>query len=188
MSTGPILITSFQTWRSHQISNSSDDLIAALVKSKQLPTDTVWLRQVPVNFQLASIRVISEMQQRQPRAVICCGMAESRACLSIESQAKGISRNALNVLQTSANTADLIADTQLSEISNDAGSYVCNQLYYDVLNYIQASHQPAIGIFIHVPTLSKENLSFILSDFTNIVEKIRKQSIQNLPDSLKQLI
>lgn len=174
MITGPILITSFQPWRSHQRSNASDDLIAAVVKSNRLPTDAVWLRRVPVNFQLASVRVITEMQRLRPRAVICCGMAERRACLSIESQAKGVSKGAFSVLKTTANTAELIANTLLSEISYDAGSYVCNRLYYDVLKFIQISAWPTTGIFIHVPVLSKANKPFVLSDFTAVVAKVAK--------------
>ena len=181
MSVGPILITSFQTWRSHQLSNSSDDLIAALMKSNQLPTDAAWLRHVPVNFQLASIRVISQIQRLRPRVVICCGMAESRTCLSIESQAKGFSGGAFSVLQTTANTAELIADTLLSEISYDAGSYVCNRLYYDVLDFTQTAAWATTGIFIHVPVLSKVNKPFVLSDFAAVVAKLGVKKIGGQP-------
>ncbi len=176
MTSGPILITSFQPWRSHQKTNSSDDLIEAIAAHKQLPKDIIWLRQLPVNFQTASIRVISEMQRLRPRAVICCGMAESRAYLSIESQAKGRSKGRFSVLKTPANIADLMTDTVLSEVSNDAGSYVCNRLYYDVLQFIQKSNWETIGLFVHVPIVSEENKPYLLNDFATVVRKITFQS------------
>lgn len=150
--------------------------MVALVASGKLPADAVWLRQVPVNFQLASVRVISEMQRQRPRAVICCGMAEKRACLNIERQAKKtVEASTPETLQTSANISDLLAGTILSKTSDDAGSYVCNRLYYDVLQFVKKAPWETVGIFIHIPVLSKENTPFILSDFTNIVERMGRK-------------
>lgn len=175
MSPGPILITSFQPWRAHQKSNSSDDLMRAMVASGNLPADVVWLRQVPVHFELASVRVISEMQRLRPRGVICCGMAESRACLSIERQAKGPCSSGHKTLKTSANVSALITGTVLSEISDDAGSYVCDRLYYDVLQFVEKASWQTTAIFVHIPVLNPENQSFMLSDFTNVVKKLKQK-------------
>lgn len=167
MKTGPLLITTFQPWRAHQRSNSSDDLVADLHSQKRLPADAIWLRQVPVSFQLAPLRVISEIYRLRPRAVICCGMAEGRAYLSLEQQAKG-----RRVLQTSVNLSALLMGTTLSEVSDDAGWYVCNHLYYSVLAFIEQLNLETQGLFVHIPTLSPPSKALILNDFERIAARL----------------
>ena len=167
MKTGPLLITSFQPWRAHQRSNSSDDLIANLHRQKRLPAGAIWLRQVPVSFQLAPLRVISEIYRLRPRTVICCGMAEGRACLSLERQAKGE-----RVLQTSVDLSALLVGTTLSEVSDDAGWYVCNHLYYSVLAFIEQLNLETQGLFVHIPTLSPPSKALILDDFVHIATRL----------------
>ena len=125
----PLLLTSFQPWRAHQHSNSSDDLLLALHQQGRLPASSRWLRNVPVSFELAPIRVISEVYYWRPRVVICCGMAENRAHLSLEQLAVKKS----DTLSTDIDLQPLLQRTQLSEVSYDAGRYVCNHLYYHVL-------------------------------------------------------
>ena len=173
MKNGPVLITSFRPWQVHQRSNSSDDLVAELHESGRLPADAVWLRQVPVSFALAPVHVINEIGRLRPRVVICCGMAEKRPHLSIERQAIEYSlKGPLRSLQTSVNVSALLAGTLLSEVSDDAGSYVCNHLYYSVLKFIDEASWETVGVFIHIPVLSRENRGPIISDFIRIVSKL----------------
>ncbi len=179
---GPVLITSFPPWRKDQRSNSSDDLVAMLQASGQMPADAVWLRWVPVDFELAPKQVIGEMRRLRPRAVICCGMAEGRSRLSIERQA--IERQVVSqeqatpaaTLQTSVDIPELLTNTTLSERSDDAGRYVCNHLYYRVLSFIKDANLSTTGVFLHIPILSQENKMLILGDFTKIVLSISKES------------
>ena len=168
MKNGPVLITSFRPWRVYQRSNSSDDLVAELHQSGELPADAVWLRQVPVSSALAPVQVINEIGRLRPRMVICCGMAENRPHLSIERQA----RAPLQTLQTSVDVSALLAGTSLSDVSDDAGSYVCNHLYYSVLEFIDKTRWETAGLFIHIPILSRENKELILNDFIHIVSKL----------------
>lgn len=166
---GPVLITSFRPWRTHQRSNSSDDLLTEV--HRQLPTDVVWLPQVPVSFQLAPIRVINELYRLRPRLVICCGMAEKRSVLSLEQQAK----RGENVLTTSFCLAPLLAGTTHSEISYDAGSYVCNHLYYSVLDFLIHSDLMTAGLFIHVPILHSKNKKQVVADFLHIYSQLTQK-------------
>lgn len=175
MRNGPILITSFRPWRVRQRTNSSHDLVAELYASNRLPADTVWLPQVPVSFELAPMRVINEIGRLRPRVVICCGMAEKRAVLSIERQAKRPTHLAESLplrLQSSVKIPALLAGTRLTEMSDDAGSYVCNHLYYSVLRFIDQVDWQSGVIFIHVPRLHAHNKRLILDDFTNIAAKL----------------
>jgi len=173
MTLGPVLITSFRPWRSHQLSNSSDDLLIELQRQGQLPFDSVWIRNLPVSFELAPIRVISELYRHRPRAIVCCGMAEKRACLSIEKQARKIVDGIdSHILTTATDVNHLIADTCLSEVSDDAGKYVCNHLYYSVLENISTQSWSSTAIFAHIPRLSTENKAYILRDFSTILARL----------------
>ncbi|MGC1308503.1 MAG: peptidase C15 [Phormidesmis sp.] len=169
-------MTSFQPWRAHQPSNSSDDLLRELHRQNRLPADAIWIRQVPVSFELAPVRVISAIHQHRPDSIICCGMAENRPFLSIEQWAKGPGQP----LQTSVELSALLTGTWLSEISNDAGTYVCNHLYYSVLNFISHAGLDIPALFIHVPVLSCANQTLILNDFEHVVFKMAKLSIHPL--------
>ncbi len=184
MKKGPILITSFQPWRAHQRSNSSDDLMAELWLSDRLPTDTIWRRQVAVSFELAPMQVISEIYQKRPRVVICCGMAENRAALSLEAQAKSqvksqseqLAPGHYHRLKTAINLLDLLTGTYLSEVSQDAGRYVCNYLYYRVLRFVNnkdfSPDFKTVALFVHVPVLTSDNRRLILHDFCAIAVRL----------------
>ncbi|MGB3788276.1 MAG: peptidase C15 [Phormidesmis sp.] len=164
-----VLITSFVPWLAHQTSNSSDDLIAALQDRGRLPAGSVWLRHVPVCFDLAPTLVIDELQRLRPRAVICCGMAENRTRLSIEKQAvEQRAAGAERTLQTSVDVQSLLKETTHSEVSYDAGRYVCNHLYYRVLAAIRGSSLNTVAIFVHVPVLNDQNMPAMLSDFLKV--------------------
>ena len=41
-----------------------------------------------------------------------------------------------------------------AQVSYSAGAYVCNDLYYQVLDYFQKADRPLPVCFIHVPSLS----------------------------------
>ncbi len=170
MKTGPVLITSFLPWRAHQQSNSSDDLVTELHALGKLPADAHLLRQVPVSFQLAPTQVIGEIQRLRPRLVICCGMAESRSCLSLERQAKAAGQT----LRTSIDLSSLMTETTLTEISDDAGSFVCNHLYYSVLDFVDKADWDMVAVFVHVPVLTSENRLGILNDFEAIAHKLTR--------------
>ena len=173
---GPLLVTSFRAWRSHQPSNASHDLLAAMQQAGQLPNNTIWLANLPVSFKIAPIRVINAMYRFAPRAIVCCGMAENRPLLSLERQARGTSQT----LQTSFDLHSLLQGTHLSEISDDAGSYVCNALYYYVLEAIQnrarsnplRSNRVIPCLFIHVPLLNKKTQTFVQADLFSVLNKI----------------
>jgi pyroglutamyl-peptidase len=166
-----VLITTFQTWLSHQASNSSDDLIAYLLQTGQLPIDCHCLRHVPVDFNVASRQVIAKIAELQPRLVLCCGMAESRTQLSIEGNGYFQS----DYRFTSVPLVQIITQTQNTVISQDAGRFVCNHLYYQVLRHLsngdRAGTNPSIPcLFIHVPPLNESNRAAIAADFLTILK------------------
>lgn len=167
MSDCTVLLTSFAVWKAHQVSNSADDLLLEVMKIS-LPPAFRLFRQLPVNVPVAQQIAIGKIQQLQPRMVICCGMAESRRKLNVESRA--IVRG--KVLHTPFDLKALTQGLSCTEISEDAGRFVCNGLYYAILNYLQ-SHQPAAqGLFVHVPILTPDNRKNVVADFSSILERV----------------
>ncbi|MDJ0619681.1 MAG: peptidase C15 [Calothrix sp. MO_192.B10] len=165
------LLTSFEIWLSHQQSNSSDDLLIELSRLDSISHDLNFMRLLPVDIELASSRVLEKIAELQPDGIICCGMAEKRLGLTVESQARRTFINgAENVLPTKVDLEQLVRETSAVEISHDCGQFVCEGLYYSVLDYLQQNHLHIPCIFVHVPILTGENLPAILADFLLIVD------------------
>jgi len=175
-----ILLTSFQTWLPHQHSNASDDLLEQLQKQAVSPDSysLVFLRQLPVDTALASKKAIASIKLEKPDVIICCGMAESRQQLTIESGAWGEEKR----LKTTVDLAQLIHALDQTKISHDAGKFVCEGLYYQVLNYLQKRDSTRC-IFVHVPPIDSKNLSAFLSDFAKIFDYFCQHSACELNKS-----
>ncbi|MEH2412897.1 MAG: hypothetical protein V7K36_29835 [Nostoc sp.] len=60
-----ILLTSFDIWLKDQQSNSFDDLLFEVTKLDLIPHDLSFLRQLPVDVQLASTQVIEQINAIQ---------------------------------------------------------------------------------------------------------------------------
>ncbi|MEG4217421.1 peptidase C15 [Microcoleus sp. Pol14C6] len=166
--TAKILLTSFDTWLPHQQSNSSDDLLAKISQIKSLPDSLTFLRKLPVDFQLAPNLAIAKINQLQPDTIICCGMAESRQKLTVESCACCES----DIMKTTVNLKPLVADLATTEISHEAGKFVCEALYYAVLKHLADSQLSTKCIFVHVPILTEENADKIVADFLLILTRL----------------
>ena len=157
-----ILLTSFQTWLPHQKSNSSDDLLAKIATLDYSNYfDLSFLRQLTVDIELASQQVISAIETIEPNIIICCGMAEKRKKLTIESNAccQG------ECLYTAVDLTELTRNLMITEISHNAGKFVCEGLYYRVLKHIKTHKKNIRSIFVHVPLLEKTHLGLMQEDF-----------------------
>ncbi|PAX52181.1 peptidase C15 [Brunnivagina elsteri] len=171
------ILTSFDIWLPHHTSNSSDDLLELVNKVNFVPNDLIFLRKLPVDVKTASAKVITQIDETQPDYIICCGMAESRSKLSVESNARstvhiGEDWNE-SILRTSIDLDNLVRQSTALEISHNCGRFVCEGLYYSVLNYLNLHSQfhpnKSSCIFIHVPILTKDNLSVVLEGFLSII-------------------
>ncbi|MEO0395698.1 MAG: peptidase C15 [Cyanobacteria bacterium P01_A01_bin.137] len=162
LAAAPILITSFRPWKAHQGINTSDVLVQQV--SARLPKNVIPLRWLPVNFDLAPIQVISHIVQYRPKAVICCGMAETRKTLTVEQWGTEQDQR----LATPIDLHTLVKKTIHTRISYDAGNFVCNRLYYRVLRHVE--RQRTATLFVHVPLMTQANQAVIEFDFLKIVE------------------
>lgn len=171
-----ILLTSFTTWAAHQPSNSADDLLGLMAQEcdRVIPSFSAqlhYLRQLPVDYDHAPARIIEIVNHLQPHSIICCGMAETRPRLSVES--RGTHRhNRDDVYHTPLPLDQLVQDLTFTDISHDAGSFVCNHTYYSVLKHVYIQELSSPCLFVHVPVLTPDNQAAILTDFTQIVQRI----------------
>jgi pyroglutamyl-peptidase len=143
----------------------------------RLPREIAGLRvetcRIPCEFR-RSIEVVAEaIERHRPALVVCIGQAGGRAHLSVERVAINVddARLADNsgarpvdepiapngppayfaTLPVKAMAAAIRATGVPAEISDSAGTYVCNHLMYGVLHYLAASGHKARAGFIHVP-------------------------------------
>ena len=82
----------------------------------------------------------------------------------------------VSILQTTMDIEYLMADTLLSEVSEDAGTYVCNFLYYDLLDLVCRVNWEMAGVFIHIPIFNPDSQAILLQDFLKIVNKISEHN------------
>lgn len=173
--TNKILFTSFQTWLPHHSFNSSDNLLAEIQKQNSSASSLTFLRRLPVDIPQASGLAIEHINRIRPDLIICCGMAESRQLLTIESNAT--SRN--DRIQTSIDLDQLVTGLSFTRISHDAGKFVCEGLYYRVLEHLQKFQPQTQCIFLHVPVLTTGNSEKIVADIETIFTGLNLKNSKN---------
>ena len=133
---------------------------------------------VPTVFREASRQVIEAIRREKPDAVLCIGQAGGRAAVTPE-------RVAINLMDARIpdNAGNRPADEPIvpdapdayfatlpirkmveairergipAEVSNTAGTFVCNELMYSVLHALKAEFPQAIGGFMHVPFIPEQ--------------------------------
>jgi pyroglutamyl-peptidase len=164
-----LLLTSFDTWLPHQPSNSSNDLLNEINQRNSLPKNCDLLQKLPVDFQLAPQQVVTKIHELQPDLIICCGMAESRSFLTLESNGKYED----DIIHTALPLEQFTQELKMTHISHDAGNFVCNYLYYSVLKLLQEKQLNHQCLFVHVPILNQDNLEAIVADFLKLLHQLR---------------
>ncbi|NER22308.1 MAG: peptidase C15 [Symploca sp. SIO1C2] len=161
-----LLLTSFQTWLPHQKSNSSDDLLEKIAQQESFPYSLNYLRQLPVDTVQASSRVIAKIEHLRPDSILLCGMAEKRTQLTVESCATCGDTQ----LRTKVDLKQLVTGLAVTEISDEAGKFVCEGLYYQILKHLQGRNFNMNCIFVHVPLLTGDNFSGVIDDFRLLIK------------------
>lgn len=166
------LVTTFATWRADQRSNAADDLVAEAIARGDLPTHWPVLRHLPVDFGAAPQQVRDAIAQDPPTGVLCCGMAEGRSRLSLERLGRDEDDRTWS---TPLDLEHLSAGLCHTEISEDAGTFVCNALYADLLRGTEQGELPAVPVlFVHVPVLTAagDGSEAIAADFARLIQRL----------------
>ena len=158
--------------------NPSWEIVKALPKN--IAGHRVETLRIPTEFGKAIDVTVKAINVHQPEIVLCFGQAGGRSRISVERVAINvddarIADNAGRQLIDGAVRADgpaayfctvpikamvvaLIKAGVPAEISNTAGTFVCNHLIYGVLDYIAQNRLSIRAGFIHVPYLESQVL------------------------------
>jgi len=165
-----VLVTGFEPFGADP-SNPSWEAVRPL-DGQLVAGHQVHARCLPVTFRGSAAALEQALATLKPRLVICTGLAGGRARISIERVAINlidarIPDNAgeqpvdapvqaagppayFSTLPIKAMLAALQAGQIPAEISQTAGTYVCNQLFYD-LRHLLRRHRRVRAGFIHLP-------------------------------------
>lgn len=172
---GGVLVTGFEPFGGEDTNPSWEicRVLPAAVGHSRIHT----LR-VPTEFRRAIETVAAEIERIDPDVVLLLGQAGGRAGLSVERVAINIddARIADNAgwqpvdepvapsgpaayfatVPIKAMAAAIRAAGVPAEVSNSAGTFVCNHLLYGVLHFLAVSGGAARAGFIHVPWLDSQ--------------------------------
>lgn len=165
-----VLVTGFEPFGGEKTNPSWD-------VCRQLPGEIAGMRverlRVPCEFRRCIDLAAEAIERAHPAIVVCLGQAGGRARIGVERVAINVddARIPDNVgaqpvdelvaangppayfatLPVKAMAAAIRAAGVPAEVSNSAGTFVCNHLMYGVLHHLAASGSRARAGFIHVP-------------------------------------
>ena len=175
-----VLLTGFDAFGGDAINPSW--LVAQALHGQTLQGHHVVAAQLPTEFAASRKRLAALLRQHQPVLVLCLGLAGGRASLSLERiainvQDARIADNAgaqpidlaviksgpaayFSTLPIKAMLQALTAANIPAEISQTAGTFVCNHVFYALMHALkkQRSTVKARGGFVHVPYLPSQGL------------------------------
>lgn len=165
-----VLITGFQPFGGESINPAYE---AVKLLSQQIEGAAIVKTEVPVVFDKGAAVVRHAMEEEKPDIVICVGQAGGRVNITpefvgINLQDASIPDNEGNQplgrtihadgdtayfskLPVKAMVTEMKKEGIPASVSYSAGTYVCNDLLYQVLYYIDKEFPKMRGGFIHVP-------------------------------------
>jgi len=172
-----ILVTGFRPFGKHGV-NPSEQIVETLRKEAlarhyfQLYTAVL-----PTQYAASGAQIRRLIRRIRPAAVLCLGLAATRTTISLERVALNLDDDALpdtasrvrrgrrilrkgpaaywSTLPLERMRASLEQRGIPASISNSAGAYVCNHVFYVARHEIETSGSGARCGFIHVPPLQR---------------------------------
>lgn len=166
-----VLVTGFDPFGGERVNPSWE--ICRQLQGKTIAGRRIEACKVPCEFRASIDAVARAIEKHRPAVVICLGQAGGRAHLSVERVAINVddARIADNAgtrpvdepivregppayfatVPVKAMTRAMRAAGAPAQVSNSAGTYVCNHVMYGVLHFLAASGNEARAGFIHVP-------------------------------------
>lgn len=169
-----LLVTCFEPF-------GGEDTNSSMIVTERLSPPEGWeLHRIilPVVFSLGARKVMEEAGKFRPDVILLTGQAGSRSYVSVEAMGRNI-RNASipdnsgnmpvnekiapggdEAVATGVDAEAVVEEIRKhgisSRLSTDAGSFVCNDVYYSVLKYLRSTG--ADILFVHLPYVYDEKL------------------------------
>ncbi len=174
----PVLLTGFDAFGGDAINPSW--LVAQALHGETLQGHRVVAAQLPTRFDSSHKELVALLRQHQPALVLCLGLAGGRAGISFERvainiQDARIADNAgaqpidtpvitsgpaayFSTLPIKAMLQTLTAANIPADVSQTAGTFVCNHVFYALMHALKTHKGPgkAHGGFVHVPYLQNQ--------------------------------
>lgn len=174
-----ILLSGFEPFGGDKINSSLE--VVKVLKNRTLNGGEIHIVQTPVVLQKSIDTVISAIKEIKPDVVVSIGEASGRCDITPE-------RVAINMddFRIKDNGGNQIIDTPVvknapdayfstlpikamvkamqnggfpSSVSNSAGTFVCNHLFYGVQHFIKSNSLPIRYGFVHIPLLLEQNVN-----------------------------
>ena len=171
-----VILTGFEPFDKNDINPSWE----AVKKVHDIDGIEIIKLKLPVVYEKASNMLINKVEEEKPDIVISTGLAISRTEVTVERVAININDASIPdnngvLLRDSAiypdgenayfatlplrNIVDAINEKGIkASISNSAGTYVCNNVMYSLLYYIDKNDKNISGGFIHLPYDLSDNM------------------------------
>ncbi|MES2414779.1 MAG: pyroglutamyl-peptidase I [Pseudomonadota bacterium] len=173
-----VLLTGFDAFGGAALNPSW--LAVQPMDGQQLAGHAVVAAQVPTTFAGSVTELKKLIRQHKPALVICVGQAGGRSALSLERVAINVADASIpdnageqpvdvavrhkgpsayfSTLPIKAMLKSMHAAGIRAEVSQTAGTFVCNQVFYSLMDTLakQRSHSKVRGGFIHVPYLPEQ--------------------------------
>ncbi|GAB7387936.1 pyroglutamyl-peptidase I [Bacillaceae bacterium] len=174
-----ILVSGFEPFGGMKV-NPTEAIVKEIGKEKfaNAQIDVVLL---PVNYDECVEKLITEIERVSPDAVISCGLYAGRTAVTLERiginvkdtmaedpipDNKGVRPvdqpinpegpdGIFSTLPNRQIVKNLLAHGIPAYISNTAGTYICNNTLYGVLDYIRRNRLPILAGFVHFPASSE---------------------------------
>lgn len=202
-----LLLTAFSPFGGEKINPSLEAV--KLVKDKILETDIIKL-EVPTVFGKSIKIVVEAIEKEKPDYVLCIGQAGGRYGITPERVAINIDDARIpdnegnqpidkpifadgesayfSNLPVKAMVEEIRKEGLPANLSNSAGTYVCNHLMYGVLYTLSKKFKEVKGGFIHVPFIPEQTVdkpdkpSMSLTDIVRGLEAAIKAAVENQTD------
>ncbi len=175
-----ILVTGFEPFDREKINPSN--LVLDMLPKNILGFDIV-TRTIPTAFNKSSEKLKLYINEFSPEIVVCLGQAGGRSKISVERIAINIDdaripdndgnqpideciqqdgENAyFSTLPIKAIVQNLLNKNIEAEISNSAGTFVCNHIMYNALHYAKKNNNNYKAGFIHIPYIPEQTINKI---------------------------
>lgn len=186
-----ILITGFEPFGDFKKNPSWE----AVKKIEDIKDIDVVKSELPVEYGKSTASLLKLLDEEKPNAVILTGVAGSRKDVTIEKVAINlrdanvpdnsgkvlhdapIYNNGENAYFSTLPVREIVdtlnANGINASISYTAGTYVCNNVFYTLMHYINSTNKDMIGGFIHLPEDYSDSMPKALNlAIKKVVEKL----------------
>jgi len=172
----PALVTGFAPFGGADV-NASQKLVEALAEEPP-PGFELTTAVLPVVWARAADELARVFEAARPELVVCFGQADGRAHVEVERFALNFDDGADDegenrrteivagapVAYRSSLAVDAVVDALRAEgipaaASRDAGGFLCNHVFYVLMQLLEEERPHAIGGFVHVPLLPEQALA-----------------------------